>query len=677
MMLAILSAAAALLALILGGVVGVRGRHRLANVSFAAGMAGLAAVQLGHAALLLWPGHAVPAFAVASIAGLAMLPAWARFAVTFGADDPRAEARRWAWPVGLATALAAGLLGVSGVFPFALEVPATEGAPVLTLTALGKAAAILGLLVSVFAMFQIEATLRNSSGAARWSIKYFVLALFGVFGIHVFVLSQQLLFGRFLPEHVPIHSAILLLSLGLMALALVRHRLLEVEVFVSRQVVYNSLVVAAVGVYLFGLGLAGEVLSHLGIDLDVFVIAVAVFASAMLLVVGLLSEQVRSRVKHTINRHFYRRKYDHRQEWADFTAHVSSLEKPDAIPGCILERVAETLAIPRGALWLRLDDQRWHLAASVGMPSETLPLDPSSALSGTGAGPIARIRIPGIPLTRAVRLETAGELVGLLALGEPRHGTFTFEDEELVATLAKHAAAVILNARLSERLAQAREREAYHRLSTFVLHDLKNCVAMLSLVSQNAERHGSNPEFQQEAFRAVAESVRQMQDLIGKLATLPRQVEVGGGPSQINKLVEEVVARGRSAAGARVDIFTELDSSADAVRAGDDAVRTIAANLLLNAVEALGESGRIDVRTMREGPWVTVTVADTGAGMPDEFVRTALFVPLRTTKPTGLGIGLYQVKTIVDALGGRIRVESRPGRGTTFWVDLPASENRR
>ena len=187
----------------------------------------------------------------------------------------------------------------------------------------------------------------------------------------------------------------------------------------------------------------------------------------------------------------------------------------------------------------------------------------------------------------------------------------------------------------------------------------------------------SNPEFQREAFRAVAESVRQMQELIGKLASLPRQLEVDAGPSRINKLVEEVVARGRAAAGARVDICTDLDSSVDTVLAGEDAIRTVVSNLLLNAVEAVGEGGRIDVRTTREQPWVTLAVADTGHGMSEEFVRDSLFVPLRTTKPKGLGIGLYQVKSIVEALGGRIRVESRPGQGTTFWVDLPASGNRR
>jgi signal transduction histidine kinase len=63
--------------------------------------------------------------------------------------------------------------------------------------------------------------------------------------------------------------------------------------------------------------------------------------------------------------------------------------------------------------------------------------------------------------------------------------------------------------------------------------------------------------------------------------------------------------------------------------------------------------------------------------MSEEFVRDQLFLPLRTTKVTGLGVGLYRVKSLIDALGGRIRVESRQSQGTTFWVDLPAEGNRR
>jgi signal transduction histidine kinase len=66
-----------------------------------------------------------------------------------------------------------------------------------------------------------------------------------------------------------------------------------------------------------------------------------------------------------------------------------------------------------------------------------------------------------------------------------------------------------------------------------------------------------------------------------------------------------------------------------------------------------------------------LSVADNGRGMSEDFVRQSLFRPFSSTKNAGLGIGLAQCKSIVDAHGGRIRAESRPGEGTTFTIDLP------
>jgi signal transduction histidine kinase len=661
---------AGVLALALGAVVGGRGRHRLPAMSFAAGMAGLAAAQVGSVIVL---GSGSPAgVAVAMVAQLAMLPPWMLFAVGFAANDARRQVAHWWWPIGLATAIAAGFIGAAALHPFAVEITTAQG-PVLALTRLGKATLILSLLGAVFVMFQLETTLRNSSGVSRWNVKYFVLSLFGVFGGQVFMLSQELLFGRVLADRWPLHSTILVLSLGLMAFAVLRHRLLQVDVFVSRHAVYSSAVVAAVAAYLLALGVAGEALSWLGIQPDFFVVALAIFVSAMLLLSALLSERVRGRTKHLISKHFYRHKYDYRQEWARFTADVSRIERPEAISGRILAQVTETLAIPAGALWLHGEREGWKLAATLGLWPEPLDLAPPPGPSTDET--LFPVSMPGLPLTRAVRLESRGEVVGLLALGEPRHGRVTLEDEELVATLATQAAVVIINARLSEELARSREMEAFHRLSTFVLHDLKNCVAMLSLVSQNAERHGGDPTFQREAFHTVGESVRQMQELIGKLARVPAALE-DAAPSRINKLVEDEVARVRAAAAGRVEIRTELDSGADTVRVSEETVRAITANLLVNAVEAIEASGRIEVHTTRHGGWVTLKVADTGCGMSEDFVRNGLFVPLRTTKPTGLGIGLYHVKSAVEGLGGQIRVETQRGQGTTFWIDFPCRESK-
>jgi len=88
--------------------------------------------------------------------------------------------------------------------------------------------------------------------------------------------------------------------------------------------------------------------------------------------------------------------------------------------------------------------------------------------------------------------------------------------------------------------------------------------------------------------------------------------------------------------------------------------------------EALeGNPGTVGIRTYREGPWAVLTVSDTGRGIEESFRRHALFRPFRTTKPKGLGIGLFQCRAIVEAHSGRIEAESGNGKGTTFTVRLP------
>lgn len=370
------SVGAALLAIVLALIVGVRGRGRVANLSFAGSMAGLAGVQAAHAVLL--HSGASSALTVAMVAELAMLPAWAVFGVAFGARDVRDSLRSWWWAIALTGALALSFITIGFFRPFVIPV---AGGAVPPFTVLGKGTAILALLVSVFVMFHLESTLRSSSGVARWSIKYFILGLFGLFGGHVFVLSQELLVGQVRLDELPVQSAIMVLSLALMMFAIVRYRLLAVDVFISRHAVYHSAVVGVVAIYLIALGLAGEVLSALGMTPDVFMVALVVFASAMLLLAALLSERLRDRLKRAISANFYRHRYDYRREWAEFTAHVSGGDHPALLPARILERLTQTIGIRDGVLWVREPGAQWHLAAAVGTMEEEAPRIDAGALA--------------------------------------------------------------------------------------------------------------------------------------------------------------------------------------------------------------------------------------------------------------------------------------------------------
>jgi len=101
------------------------------------------------------------------------------------------------------------------------------------------------------------------------------------------------------------------------------------------------------------------------------------------------------------------------------------------------------------------------------------------------------------------------------------------------------------------------------------------------------------------------------------------------------------------------------------------AVESIVTNLLLNAREAITPPGRISLEVTTQGDWLCILVADTGCGMTPEFIAQKLFKPFQTTKKDGLGIGMFQVRTLVEAHGGRLEVQSRPGQGTVIRVWLP------
>jgi signal transduction histidine kinase len=125
----------------------------------------------------------------------------------------------------------------------------------------------------------------------------------------------------------------------------------------------------------------------------------------------------------------------------------------------------------------------------------------------------------------------------------------------------------------------------------------------------------------------------------------------------------------------QLDVILDL-AAGEAVRGDRGMLRRVLENLVTNAVEAMGGAGRLTVRTRAEGDpeergrYLVVSVADTGCGIPEEFFRNGLFRPFATTKREGMGLGLYQCRTIVRGHNGEIRFQSKPGEGTTAKVIL-------
>jgi putative PEP-CTERM system histidine kinase len=244
----------------------------------------------------------------------------------------------------------------------------------------------------------------------------------------------------------------------------------------------------------------------------------------------------------------------------------------------------------------------------------------------------------------------------------------TYEDRDLLKTVGRHVATYIAQHEADRRLAENRQFEAYHRLTAFVMHDLKNLAAQLSLIVANAAKHKRNPEFVDDAISTVALSTERMQRLIEQLQgrelrSPPRRVRVA---DLLQRAVERCAPRKPVPR-----IETDTDAS---VEADPERLISVVEHIVRNAQDATPEDGTITVHAGSREDSILITVTDNGCGMSPEFIGTRLFRPFDTTKGSkGMGIGAYQAREYVTSLGGQLTVRSTPGEGSTFEIVLKAA----
>jgi putative PEP-CTERM system histidine kinase len=260
-------------------------------------------------------------------------------------------------------------------------------------------------------------------------------------------------------------------------------------------------------------------------------------------------------------------------------------------------------------------------------------------------------------------------LVGLVILAAPEYRrALDWEDFDLLRTAGNQAASALAEALSQEALANAQRFEEFNRRFAFILHDIKNLVSQLSLLARNAERHADNPDFRADMVATLQSSVGKMNDLLTRLAprSSSRVQRVDAQPLR-PILATAIAARRRDR---DVQLLGDAGLSA---RVDPDALEQAVSHLLQNALDA--SSGTpVTVRVAGHSGSVAISIADKGIGMDGDFIRNRLFQPFASTKSGGFGVGAFEARALIMAMGGRLDVDSRPGRGTTFTITLPAGE---
>lgn len=231
-----------------------------------------------------------------------------------------------------------------------------------------------------------------------------------------------------------------------------------------------------------------------------------------------------------------------------------------------------------------------------------------------------------------------------------------------------------------ERLVQAERVAAWRELARRLAHELKNPLFPLQITVENLRRAREQgaQQFDEIFFESTATlraEIENLNTIVGRFSDFAKMPGPQLQPVDVNEAVRNTVKlfEAQFSAVGRPQISSELhlDERVATIQADPDLLRRALQNLVLNSLDAMPAGGTLTIRTQLQDGAVRLEISDTGTGLTREECAR-LFTPYYTTKQHGTGLGLAIVQSVVSDHGGKISVESEPGRGTTFRIELPA-----
>ena len=537
------------------------------------------------------------------------------------------------------------------------------------------------VLTALLPLVAAEQIYRSVGNEQRWAVKFVLLAVLLSAGMDLLSHGYALLYQRLNLELWLARGPASIISAVLLWAGLRRLLRMPAGVSLSHDMVFYTgtltiatlfLLVAAIGAWYirdWG-GRWSVVLATL-----LLVLAVAALASLI------LSGRFRARLRVFLSRHFLPYRYDHRMEWLRLSETLAQGVASHALPQSVIMALADIVDSPAGLLLIRRDGHLECIASrNMPAPTDNIVLDADTITALDQQWIINRADTHGLlpdwlgTLPRAwlaIPLTEGQHCIAVVILAQPRAPhELNWEDYDLLKVAARHAGAVIAQQQASAALSQAEQFAALHQSTAFLAHDIKTMVAQLSLLARNAERHRDNPAFIDDMLDTVRHSVSKMENILAQLrqSRMPAEQQIAAS-IDINALLNNVATQLN-----RFSPAPELTLSAQPliVHGHADALESVFNHLIRNAQEACRQDGRVWIESARDDDAAVIRIHDSGAGMTAEFIRDHLFTPFYSTKGvSGMGIGVFQSRAIIEALGGRISVDSRPGGGSCFTIRLP------
>lgn len=549
---------------------------------------------------------------------------------------------------------------------------------------------VLWMIIPVVGLLLVENIVRNANRDTLWALKHLCLAMGVIYVYELFYFADAMLSGRLNPTLYAVRGFIGAMIVPLVAIGVVRSDTWPVAIHVSRQVVFHSLVLIASGLYLLAMAVTGQYLGQLKGEWGTVLQTLFLIGAGLILVVIFSSGSLRARAKLFIGRNFFSLKYDYRETWLRFIRALSSGDPNSGLHQRLMESISELMESTGAGLWILGHDDTtyvpvasWNLgeglpALPVGSTLEQWLREHQSVIELAEAADPERY--PGLQVPDWLRTQPNFWLIvplvhretlqGIMILRKPRiQRQLDWEDHELLLSIGQQAASYLAEERSLKALSDARQLEEFGRRFSFVAHDLKNIVGQLSLLLRNVERFKDNEDFRHDMIETVAHSVDRMSSLLQRLQMASDGCTAADDDlADLEQLIAEIAAAWKRT---RPGFVFDLQPMPGASPVPKDILRSVMEHLLQNAFDAAGSDGNVILRTRVTSGIAVIEIEDDGDGMNTDFVQNELFQPFHSTSDGGFGIGAYQTRHHVRSLGGRLEVQTAPGKGTTMQVLLP------
>ncbi len=458
----------------------------------------------------------------------------------------------------------------------------------------------------------------------------------------------------------------------------------------ARKLVQRSVSVILIAAYLLMMLLIALSIDHWSGDSRRLVQVGALVAASVLVAFSIPSKRVRAWLNELTVRHLFRHRYDYRSEWLRFVDTLSETKRDrrDLYERAILALANMTESIG-GALYLTDGSGDMALTARhnfVGgrelpaslaieeFPKSLFKGDVLDLTSNCGPEIVANDTARSLASTLTsmdawtiVPLKHFDRVIGMAILAPPPiPRRLDWEDRELLKVAGRQLASYLAEHAAHQSLRETAQFDDFNRRMAFAMHDIKNLSSQMALLVRNAQRHGSDPDFQADMMTTLQNSVRRLNALLSRLG------RYGGTPApqltscDLAQCLEAAIANHPERA--RIDLLVQSRGSARI-----DVERFIQAvmHLVHNALESGGELTRATIDLRCGEREAVIEIIDNGEGMSPQFIRDGLFRPFVSTKQGGFGIGAFEAREGIRSMGGTLDVKSAPGLGSRLTIRLP------